>query len=177
MLGRDRAWLYAHPEEIVSALDAHRFVSLIARRADGEPSQYLTGKQEFWGLEFEVTRDVLIPRPKPSTLSRSRSTASPCEKFVQDENKLSLGTDSQIVDIGTGSGCIAIALAKEASRLANYCDRYFRGGPRRRPTQRNAACVGEYPVPRIKFARLPPGRARHAVPLLGETLTADAASF
>ena len=49
VLGRDRAWLYAHPEEVVPGLEAHRFISLILRRADGEPTQYITGKQEFWG--------------------------------------------------------------------------------------------------------------------------------
>jgi release factor glutamine methyltransferase len=64
VLGHDRAWLYAHPEEVLPGLDAHRFVSLILRRAEGEPTQYITGKQEFWGMEFEVTPDVLIPRPE-----------------------------------------------------------------------------------------------------------------
>src|SRR5260370_13799670 len=64
VLGRNRTWLYAHPEEIVADADAQRFFELIARRAAGEPTQHLTGKQEFWGLEFEVTPDVLIPRPE-----------------------------------------------------------------------------------------------------------------
>src|SRR4029077_1225796 len=63
-LGRDRTWLYAHPEEAIADSEAHLFNSLIARRAAGEPTQHLTGKQEFWGLEFEVTPDVLIPRPE-----------------------------------------------------------------------------------------------------------------
>src|SRR5467141_2988269 len=64
VLGRDRTWLYAHPEEQVSSADAERFFALLARRAAGEPTQHLTGKQEFWGLEFEVTPEVLIPRPE-----------------------------------------------------------------------------------------------------------------
>lgn len=64
VLGRDRTWIYAHPEETVSDADAQRYVALLARRAAGEPTQYLTGKQEFWGLEFEVTPEVLIPRPE-----------------------------------------------------------------------------------------------------------------
>src|SRR6266568_3903402 len=64
VLGRDRTWLYAHPEEQVSSADAQRYFALIARRANGEPTQHLTGKQEFWSLEFEVTPDVLIPRPE-----------------------------------------------------------------------------------------------------------------
>src|SRR6201996_2089994 len=68
VLQKDRAWLYAHPEEPIapSALDV--FLNLIARRAGGEPTQYLTGKQEFWSLEFEVTPDVLIPRPETEHL-------------------------------------------------------------------------------------------------------------
>src|SRR5260370_30940661 len=64
VLGHDRTWLYAHSEEQVSTADAERFLALITRRAHGEPTQHLTGKQEFWGLEFEVTPDVLIPRPE-----------------------------------------------------------------------------------------------------------------
>jgi len=63
-LGRDRTWLYAHAEEQVSCVDADRFFALIARRARGEPTQHLTGQQEFWGLQLEVTPDVLIPRPE-----------------------------------------------------------------------------------------------------------------
>src|ERR1700740_1767181 len=64
VLGRDRTWLYAHPEEVISDENAQRYFGLIARRASGEPTQHLTGKQEFWGLEFDVTPEVLIPRPE-----------------------------------------------------------------------------------------------------------------
>src|SRR5258708_15775121 len=64
VLSRDRTWLYAHPEEQVSPADGERFFALVARRANGEPTQHLPGKQEFLGLEFEVTPDVLIPRPE-----------------------------------------------------------------------------------------------------------------
>src|SRR5215470_779816 len=66
--GRDRTWLYAHPEEPVDPGIAEEYFALIERRAAGEPTQYLTGKQEFWGLEFEVTPDVLIPRPETEHL-------------------------------------------------------------------------------------------------------------
>src|SRR5882757_9146505 len=59
VLGRDRTWIYSHPEETISSADADRYFALIARRAAGEPTQHLTGKQEFWGLEFEVSPDVL----------------------------------------------------------------------------------------------------------------------
>ena len=64
VLGRDRTWMYSHPEEEISRVPAERYSALIRRRAEGEPTQHLTGKQEFWGLEFEVTPDVLIPRPE-----------------------------------------------------------------------------------------------------------------
>ena len=64
VLQRDRAWVYAHPEESTDSQQLEAYRSLITRRADGEPTQYLTGKQEFWSLEFEVTPEVLIPRPE-----------------------------------------------------------------------------------------------------------------
>src|SRR3981081_3226195 len=64
VLGRDRAWLYAHPEEQINSQELDTYLSLIGHRANGEPTQHLTGKQEFWSLEFEVTPDVLIPRPE-----------------------------------------------------------------------------------------------------------------
>src|SRR3989441_2084651 len=67
-MGRDRTWLYAHPEEDISPSDAERYAVLLRRRATGEPTQHLIGKQEFWGLEFEVTPDVLIPRPETEHL-------------------------------------------------------------------------------------------------------------
>src|SRR5882762_4908089 len=54
VLGRDRTWIYSHPEEKISSADADRYFALIARRKIGEPTQHLTGKQEFWGFEFEA---------------------------------------------------------------------------------------------------------------------------
>ena len=63
-LGRDRARIYAHPEHELDVAPRDLYFSLIARRASGVPTQHLTGRQEFWGLEFEVTPDVLIPRPE-----------------------------------------------------------------------------------------------------------------
>src|SRR5260370_42372220 len=64
VLGRDRTWIYSHPEEEISSAEADRYFALLARRTNGEPTQHLTGKQEFLRLEFEVTPDVLIPRPE-----------------------------------------------------------------------------------------------------------------
>src|SRR5258708_11634205 len=62
--GRTRTALYSHPEDQLTESEAQNYFSLIARRAAGVPTQHLTGKQEFWCLEFEVTPDVLIPRPE-----------------------------------------------------------------------------------------------------------------
>jgi len=109
-LGRDRAWIYAHPEQELDATARQQYFSLIARRASGVPTQHLTGHQEFWGLDFEVTPEVLIPRPETEhvievALERLgiRSEAdSPRRKI-----------EFRIADVGTGSGCIAIALAHE----------------------------------------------------------------
>src|SRR6185437_6416603 len=113
VLGRERAWLYAHPEETVSHLDAHRYVSLIARRAEGDPTQYLTGKQEFWGLEFEVTPDVLIPRPETEHVIEVALDRLAVREIRAGRKRTLTGEGLQLIDVGTGSGCIAIALAKE----------------------------------------------------------------
>jgi release factor glutamine methyltransferase len=89
-----------------------RFDALITRRANREPVAYIIGHREFWGLEFEVTRDVLIPRPETEliveeVLALDRDAASPGG---------GLGASPVIVDVGTGSGCVAVALAHELPR-------------------------------------------------------------
>jgi release factor glutamine methyltransferase len=113
VLGRDRTWLYAHPEEQVSPADAERFFALVARRAAGEPTQHLTGKQEFWGLEFEVTPDVLIPRPETEHVIEVALDRLAVRELRAGRKQTLTGEGLQIADIGTGSGCIAIALANE----------------------------------------------------------------
>jgi release factor glutamine methyltransferase len=110
---RDRTWLYAHPEEILSDETVQRYLALIARRANGEPAQYLTGKQEFWGLDFEVTPAVLIPRPETEHLIEVALDRLALRELRAGRPQKTLGENLQIADIGTGSGCIAIALAKE----------------------------------------------------------------
>jgi release factor glutamine methyltransferase len=109
-LGRDRAWLYGHPEQEIDAATRERYFSLIAQRANGVPTQHLTGHQEFWGLDFEVTPDVLIPRPETEHVI----------EVALERLGIKAGNDSlrrnaalNIADVGTGSGCIAVALAKE----------------------------------------------------------------
>jgi len=120
VLGRDRTWLYAHPEEQVTLVDAERFFALIVRRAAGEPTQHLTGKQEFWGLEFEVTPDVLIPRPETEHVIEVALDRLAVRELRAGRKQTLTGEGLQIADIGTGSGCIAIALAKELPHATIY---------------------------------------------------------
>jgi len=112
-LGRDRAWIYSRPESPVGSADVERYFGLLARRSAGEPTQYLTGKREFWGLEFEVNPSVLIPRPETEhvvevAIQRVRARRRN-EGFATGERAGKI----RIADVGTGSGCIAVALAKE----------------------------------------------------------------
>jgi release factor glutamine methyltransferase len=120
VLGRDRTWLYAHPEEQLSSADAERFFTLIARRGNGEPTQHLTGKQEFWGLEFEVTPDVLIPRPETEHVIEVALDRLAVRELRAGRKQTLSGEGLQIADIGTGSGCIAIALAKDLPGATIY---------------------------------------------------------
>ena len=102
VLGQDRSFILSHAEERLSEEHAATFCRYLERRARGEPRQYITGHQEFFGLDFEVTRDVLIPRPETELLI---------------ETALGLlagfGEAPSICDVGTGSGCIAITLVHE----------------------------------------------------------------
>ena len=113
VLGRDRTWIYSHPEEELSAADAGRYSALLRRRADGEPTQHLTGKQEFWGFEFEVTPDVLIPRPETEHVVEVALDRLAVGEIRAGRRQPLAGEGLHIADVGTGSGCIAIALAKE----------------------------------------------------------------
>jgi len=120
VLGRDRTWIYAHPEESIATPDEQRFFALIARRAAGEPTQYLTGKQEFWSLEFEVTPDVLIPRPETEHVIEVALDRLALHEIRAGRLQKSDGAGLRIADIGTGSGCIAVALAKELPAATFY---------------------------------------------------------
>ena len=111
--GRDRTWLYAHPEDFISTEQEQRFFSLVARRAAGEPTQYLTGKQEFWGLEFEVNPDVLIPRPETEHVIEVALDRLALRELRAGRKQTLSGEGLRIADVGTGSGCIAIGLAKD----------------------------------------------------------------
>jgi release factor glutamine methyltransferase len=108
-LGCDRGYLHAHPERELSPETSDHYFRLIAERTTGKPTQYITGHQEFWGLDFEVTPDVLIPRPE---------TEHVVETVLELAHHQGLGKEARlrIVDVGTGSGCIALALAAEFPR-------------------------------------------------------------
>jgi release factor glutamine methyltransferase len=98
VLGRDRTFIISHAEDAISEDDLKLFLEQVRRRATGEPLQYITGHQEFFGLDFEVTADVLIPRPET-------------ELLVETAIQLMDGAVTPFLcDVGTGSGCIAISL-------------------------------------------------------------------
>ncbi len=108
VLGADRSYLYAHPERELTSEEATRYEEALAQRATGMPSQYITGHQEFWGLDFVVSQAVLIPRPETehlveAVLELSREVQRP-----------------KLVDVGTGSGCVALALAHELPEAEVY---------------------------------------------------------
>lgn len=99
VLGRDRVWLLTHPEATLNLEQLRQYQSWIARRAQHEPIQYILGEQEFYGLAFHVTPDVLIPRPETEHLVEAALERTPRASTVR------------ICDVGTGSGAIAVALA------------------------------------------------------------------
>ncbi len=103
VLNRERAFLFAHPEQQLTAQQRSRFEDVVAQRAAGKPLQYITGRQEFWGLEFSVSPAVLIPRPETEHL-----VSAALEKAAKINRD-----DLRIIDVGTGSGCVALALASE----------------------------------------------------------------
>lgn len=105
----DRSFLFAYPERPLSPEQEQQFLALIERRKNGEPTAYLVGHQEFYGLEFLVDKRVLIPRPETELLVETALQA--CRAM------LASGRTPVVADIGTGSGAIPITLAIEEPRL------------------------------------------------------------
>jgi release factor glutamine methyltransferase len=125
-LGCDRAYLYGHPERELTADEQSRYDEALGLRSKGIPAQYITGHQEFWGMDLIVSPAVLIPRPETEhvietvlglvTGKKSMTGETP----IAPQTKLNLerwasspGHRCRIVDVGTGSGSVALALAKE----------------------------------------------------------------
>lgn len=116
----DRSYLYAHPERELTSDEIARYDESLARRASGMPAQYITGHQEFWGLDLIVSPAVLIPRPETEhvveavleLLSRL-DTEREQKQSQQPRTEVSPPLNLRIVDVGTGSAAIALALAKE----------------------------------------------------------------
>jgi release factor glutamine methyltransferase len=104
VLGTSRTALLAHPEQILTSEQLSNYRVLVRRRASGCPLPYLTGRVEFYGLEFEVTPEVLIPRPDTETLVDLACARQP----------------RAVVDVGTGSGCIAVSLALHLPKVIVY---------------------------------------------------------
>jgi release factor glutamine methyltransferase len=106
-LSCDRAFLYGHPEHELTREEQARYDDALGQRSRGIPAQYITGHQEFWGMDFLVSPAVLIPRPE---------TEHVIEEVLADVGRAPSPANLRIVDVGTGSGCIALALAKELPR-------------------------------------------------------------
>jgi release factor glutamine methyltransferase len=100
-LGRNRAWLYAHGDATPDATQRARFEAWVARRCRGEPVAHLLGQREFWSLSLQVTADTLVPR-------------ADTERLVELAlERLATDAPSEILDLGTGSGAVALAVASE----------------------------------------------------------------
>lgn len=103
VIGEDRTFLISHAEDRLDAMVLDRFREMVERRAQGEPFQYITGVQDFYGRAFRVTRDVLIPRPET-------------ELLIEAALAVIGGVSAPLIcDVGTGSGCIAVTLLCERS--------------------------------------------------------------
>ena len=106
ILGKPRPWVLAHPEAILDKTQQASLAQAVTRLRGGEPLPYVLGEWEFFGLTFKVTPDVLIPRPETELL---------VEKALEWLN--THPNRGRVVDVGTGSGCIAVSLAKQAPDL------------------------------------------------------------
>jgi release factor glutamine methyltransferase len=106
VLNRERAYLYAHPERELNPHEQSYFDEVVRERARGCPTQYITGHQEFWGLDLLVSPAVLIPRPETEHVVETVLELVKEYPFDGPERL-------KLVDVGTGSGCIALALASE----------------------------------------------------------------
>lgn len=103
-LNKPRSWLYAHSDFQLKPEQENEFQELIYRRQQGEPVAYITGRQGFWSFELFVTPDTLIPRPETELL---------VELAIE---RIDLNSESNVLDLGTGTGAIALAIAQECPK-------------------------------------------------------------
>ena len=114
VLDCDRAYLYAHPERELTGQEIARYDEVLDERGRGVPAQYITGHQEFWELDLIVTPAVLIPRPETEHVVETvLQLAGEMRGGKGDRVPAGQGPGLRIADVGTGSGCIALALAQE----------------------------------------------------------------
>ena len=106
VMHRDRTFILAHPEHVLDPESLAMYQSLVVRRAAGEPLQYITGHQEFYKLDFEVTPDVLIPRPESEAIVEVALELLPKDRA------------SRLADVGAGSGCLAISILHELPKTS-----------------------------------------------------------
>jgi release factor glutamine methyltransferase len=119
----DRSHLYAYPEEALSPAQTEQLDDYLAQRIAGKPTQYITGVQEFYGMQFHVGQDALIPRPET--------------ELLVEETLSRACANERILDLGTGSGCIAVAI--KANAPATKVVAADISGPALRVARRNAA--------------------------------------
>jgi release factor glutamine methyltransferase len=125
VLGRERSYLYGHPEEMLDRSEYVRFGRCLYERLSGKPTQYITGRQEFYGREFLVTPDVLIPRPETELVVEAAM------EFARSARR--------ILDVGCGSGAIAVTLSLECNKEVLASDISL---PALRVARRNALRLG-----------------------------------
>ncbi|SVE03213.1 uncharacterized protein METZ01_LOCUS456067, partial [marine metagenome] len=113
--GIDRAMFYAHPNRIITVPENQQLAMLVARRCQHEPLPYILGRWEFYGLDFIVSPAVLIPRPETEALVEQALMFAQSRVFDKPGTPSNTEWPHQlrVIDVGTGSGCIAIALAKD----------------------------------------------------------------
>ena len=112
----NRAWLLSHPEQLLDTNQHDRYIALFERRLRGEPVAYLLGEREFYGLNFTVSPATLIPRPETEllvelALQRLPSPPSPLPRAGEGGRKAGRGDAFRVLDLGTGSGAIALSIA------------------------------------------------------------------
>ncbi|MBU4482316.1 peptide chain release factor N(5)-glutamine methyltransferase, partial [Patescibacteria group bacterium] len=122
VIKKDKAFIYSHPEFELNKTQENKFKKFIARRIQGEPVAYVTEHKEFYGLDFLVNKNVLIPRPETEilveeSLTRLRSLKTLCRSLLRQGYGGQAGGQAFVLEIGTGSGCIIISIIK---RIMNY---------------------------------------------------------